>query len=106
MFQITQIYHNNDHVWSWGFLTNPSLSEHEKYVSLNAFDESLVECPISGYYDPKNYNGVDPSEWYYFESQNLMELDPRPVVITNITIAGNGWDFESMIDNVALVGKR
>ncbi|HIJ98561.1 TPA: hypothetical protein H1005_01290 [archaeon] len=66
-------------VWSWGFLTgsNPNTKT--------------------------NYDIVNASEWYHFTSQNLMELVPRPEIITNIYVGGSGWDFQGRIDNTKII---
>ena len=70
---------DNEKVWSWGFLAMANSDSH------------------------KNYNIVNSNEWYSFESQNLMNLNPKPKIITKIVVGGNGWDFSGMIDNLALV---
>jgi hypothetical protein len=69
---------SNTHVWSWGFLTD--------------------KAPDG----KKNYYVVNEDEWYSFTSQNLMELDPEPKVITDIFVGGAGWDFHGRVDRINL----
>jgi len=42
--------------------------------------------------------------WYPYSTINLMELDPKPLVIKEIRLSGSGWRFYSRIANVELIG--
>lgn len=67
------------HRWAWGFLTGPNPNKLT------------------------NYDIVTPREWYNFTSQNLMALEPRPSVITSISLAGAGWNYHGQVDNVEII---
>jgi len=73
---------NQQHLWSWGFLTEQNVNKKT------------------------NYNVVKAGEWYSFTSQNLMELDPKPKIVTIVRVGGNGWDFHGKVDNVQLIAQN
>jgi len=52
-----------------------------------------------------NGNKVPQSEWYLFESGNLMRTlgDSRPVHIDAVRIYASGWSWDSAITNVSLL---
>ena len=52
-----------------------------------------------------NGNKVPQSEWYLFESGNLMRTlgDSRPVHIDAVRIYASGWSWDGAITNVSLL---
>ncbi|MBN1192181.1 MAG: hypothetical protein JXA36_00600 [Coriobacteriia bacterium] len=56
----------------------------------------------TGALDP-NFQQVPDNEWTRFESENLMELDPKPASIDNIRFHGFGWGFDAMFDDCNLM---
>lgn len=64
------------------------------------------------YYQNRDQNRTDigalvpQGEWVnYSIDQNLMELDPPPRRILSIRVSASGWDYESLVKAVSLVGE-
>ncbi len=52
------------------------------------------------------FQQIPDNEWTRFESENLMELDPKPARIDAVRFYGFGWGFDAMFDdcNVMIAG--
>jgi hypothetical protein len=52
-----------------------------------------------------NGTKVVQGEWYFFESENLMQTlgEIRPVHIENVRVYASGWDWNSAITNISLL---
>ena len=59
----------------------------------------------SDIYNKSGYVYIPVNEWYDFESENLMNIDPKPAFIDYILVGGTGWDFKGDISYVHLYGK-
>jgi len=44
-------------------------------------------------------------QWFPFESENLLEILPRPYKIVAIRIYASGWDYESLVSDVSLIAE-
>jgi len=66
---------------------------------------------IQGFYyentagNPTTYGEEIPRDtWHYFESENLLEnLPVRPYKIMRLRVYASGWDYESLISDIALI---
>jgi len=66
---------------------------------------------IQGFYyqntagNPTTYGEEIPRDtWHYFESENLLESLPiRPYKIMRLRVYASGWDYESLISDIALI---
>ena len=49
---------------------------------------------------------VAPGQWVKFLApDNFMTLSPPPRRILSVQIGASGWDYESLVTNVSLVGR-
>ncbi|MFH1562547.1 MAG: carboxypeptidase-like regulatory domain-containing protein [Nitrospirota bacterium] len=49
---------------------------------------------------------VPQDKWQSYTSPNLMELIPKPKMIKEIKLSGNGWGFHSRMANVQLISQE
>jgi len=56
-----------------------------------------------------NGEQIPQNFWYGYESKNLLSmldgLSPRPFYLISISVGASGWDFESRIRSISLVGE-
>lgn len=46
---------------------------------------------------------IPQNQWYSYISQNLLELSPKPKIINQLRIYGDGWEFWARVANVQLI---
>ncbi|MEW6617915.1 MAG: secretin and TonB N-terminal domain-containing protein [bacterium] len=49
---------------------------------------------------------VKRNEWHSYTSENLLSLTPKPKIITQIKVYGEGWEFWARIANLQLLEER
>lgn len=64
------------------------------------------------YYQNESNNRTDngivvpPNQWQeWIAPDNLMALTPRPLQILSLQVSASGWDYESLVSQVSLLGE-
>jgi len=56
------------------------------------------------YYDKLHYSLITKDEQFWYISPNLLDLNEKPVKITEIRIYGFGWDFTGQVADINIIG--
>jgi hypothetical protein len=56
------------------------------------------------YYDKLHYSFITKEEQFWYISPNLLELEEKPAMITEIRVYGFGWDFTGQIAEINIIG--
>lgn len=49
---------------------------------------------------------IPQNQWYSYTSKNLLELTPKPKIITKVNLYGDGWEFWARVANVQLIAEQ
>lgn len=47
---------------------------------------------------------IPQNQWYSYTSENLLELTPKPKMITRVMVYGDGFEFWARVANIQLIG--